>query len=82
MWRVARHNHLPARLVLAAILLKLSKHTALLLSLLILGKATGRYDLGEPALLGVAIAAAFLHLGARALNQRASAEDRPSHEPR
>lgn len=73
---------LSRRFVLAAILLKLSKHTALLVSLLILGKAAGRYDFGGPTLLGLAIVAVFLHWGARALQQRVPDENFPHQEPR
>ena len=82
MWPTASWGSSPRRLIVSTLLLKLSKHTALLVSLLVLGKATGRYDLGETTLLGLAIAAASLHLGARALVQHVEARGGREEGPR
>ncbi len=57
-------------IITSTFLIKLSKHLALLVCLLIVGQGAGRYDLSQISLLGLAIASALLHLTGRALHHR------------
>jgi hypothetical protein len=54
----------------AAFLLKLSKHLALLTSLFILGRTSGRGDVDPLWIFAAAVLASALHLASRALSMR------------
>jgi hypothetical protein len=54
----------------AALLLKLSKHLALLTILSILGRTSGRVDVDPLWIFGAAALATALHLASRALRMR------------
>jgi len=58
------------RTAFSALLIKVSKHLALLLSLLILGQASGRYQVGEISLFALALASSLLHGLGRFLEDR------------
>lgn len=60
----------PSALVWSGFLIRFAKHLALLLSLLILGRATRQLPLSEAGLLALAAGAALLHLLGRALERR------------
>lgn len=51
----------PSTIVLAAFLVKLAKHLALLVCLAIVGQASGRVALEQPTLLAMVVAAATIH---------------------
>jgi hypothetical protein len=51
----------PAKLVIAAFLIKLAKHLALLVCLAIVGQASGRAAFGQLTILLLAIGAALIH---------------------
>ncbi len=65
-------RHPPSVLILAAFLIKLAKHLALLVCLAIIGQATGRAALGQLTILMLAIAAAMIHGLGQALRRRSS----------
>jgi uncharacterized membrane protein YcaP (DUF421 family) len=58
------------QIALPVFLIKASKHLALLVCLLILGRASGRYQISELSLLGVTVLAAVVHLWGRSLQRR------------
>ena len=66
-----RHDCIAA--VASVFLTKVAKHLALLACLMIVGKATGRFTIGEPGIFLLAIFAAMAHLFGRALAPRSSA---------
>lgn len=57
-------------IITSTFLIKLSKHLALLVCLLIVGQMSHRYEVSQAAILGLAIASALLHLTGRALHHR------------
>ena len=59
-------------------LLKLAKHLALLACLLILGRASGRAEMGQVWIFALAVIAALLHLGGRALRLRGTDGAQPA----
>ena len=59
-------------------LLKLAKHVALLACLLILGRASGRAEIGQIWIFSLALIAALLHLGGRALRLRSTGGAQPA----
>ena len=54
----------------AAFLSKLAKHLALLACLAIVGESTGRFVLGQTAILLLVVSAALLHSAGRTLQRR------------
>lgn len=62
----------PSTIVFAAFLIKLAKHLALLVCLAIVGQATGRAALGQPAIFSLVVAAALIHGLGQALGRRGS----------
>jgi hypothetical protein len=56
--------------VASTLLSKVAKHLALLACLLIAGKATGRFTIGEPGIFLLTIFATMAHLFGRALSPR------------
>jgi len=72
---MSRHNHgrlrSPLTIVVAAFLTKLAKHLALLACLAIVGEASGKAAIGQPAILLLIIGATLLHQAGSALKQRA-----------
>jgi len=64
-----RKKTMRARLTASAFLLKVSKHLALLVCLLILVPASRRYEVGQLSILGLAVLSAVLHLASRALQR-------------
>lgn len=54
----------------SSLLLRLSKHAALLVCLLILGRVSGRYGISSASLLYLAVLSALLHMMGRALQVR------------
>ncbi len=61
---------MPGKIITSAFLIRLSKHGALLACLLLLGRASNRYEVGQAWILGLTIASALLHLAGRALRLR------------
>lgn len=59
-----------ARTLVSVLLKKVSKHLALLVCLLILGQATGRYQVGQIVIFGLTLASALLHSLGRLLQDR------------
>jgi len=60
----------PSTIVFAAFLTKLAKHLALLACLAIVGAATGRVALAQPAILGLAVCAVLVHTLGQTLKRR------------
>lgn len=71
------HSYITA--ALAVFLSKAAKHLALLACLMIVGKATGRFTIGEPDIFLLTIFATMAHLFGRALAPRLSS--RPFKTP-
>jgi hypothetical protein len=65
----------------SALLIKVSKHLALLLSLLILGQASGRYQVGEISLFALALASSLLYALGRFLQDRVRRQAAPRGGP-
>ncbi len=61
---------MPAKIITSTFLIKLSKHCALLVCLLLLGQVSNRYEVSQATILGLVIASALLHLAGRALQLR------------
>lgn len=57
----------------SAFLIRFAKHLALLVSLLILGRAAGRMEVSEAALLALAAGSALLHIVGRTLPAKTAA---------
>ncbi len=57
---------------------KLAKHLALLTCLLILERVSGRAEIGQIWIFGLALAASLLHLGGRALRLRSTDGAQPA----
>lgn len=62
------HDHPRPAAILSALLSKISKHLALLACLIIVGKAAGRFTIGEPGIFLLTIFATMAHLCGRALS--------------
>ena len=58
------------RTATSTFLIKISKHLALLVCLLILSRASGRYEASQILILGLTVASSLLHLAGRALQNR------------
>jgi len=58
------------RIVASAFLIKLGKHLALLACLLILGRASGRYEVNEIPVFALTVLSALIHLAGRSLRHR------------
>ena len=64
----------PAKLVVAAFLIKLAKHLALLVCLAIVGQASGRAAFGQLTIALLALAAALIHGLGQTLKRRSCSE--------
>jgi hypothetical protein len=56
----------PSRIVFGLFLIKLGKHLAVLASLLILGHAAGRFDVGQPAIFFLIVLSAVSYSSGKA----------------
>ncbi len=63
-----RRRHRRTAIVASVLLTKIAKHLALLACVLILGKAAGRFAMGELGIFLLALFATVAHLFARALS--------------
>ena len=68
--------------VCSAFLVRFAKHLALLLSLLIVGRADQRVEVSQTTLLALAVGSALLHLIGRALQPRGPRTNLVQHDPR
>lgn len=76
-WSIRSANKSPVSAsVLAAFLIKLAKHMAVLSCLLIVGTATGKTVLDQFGIFLMVVAAALAHIVGRALERRAAASIR------
>jgi len=66
----SRWNHPHVTAVTSVLLSKVAKHLALLACLMIVGKATGRFTIGELGIFLLTIFATMAHLFGRALSPR------------
>lgn len=66
----SRWHHPRVAAVTSVFLSKAAKHLALLACLMIVGKATGRFTIGEPGIFLLTIFATMAHLFGRALSPR------------
>lgn len=62
----------PVSCVTSPFLQKLAKHLALLTCVLILERASGRAEIGQIWIFGLALIASLLHVGGRALRLRST----------
>ncbi len=62
-----RHDHPRPAALISALLAKVSKHMALLGCLMILGKASGRLEIGEVSIFVLIASASVMHLCGRLL---------------
>ena len=72
----ARIRQIRSSCVLAAFLLKLAKHLALLVCFMIIGTASGRFAPTELTIFFMALAAAVLHSTGRSLEPRIALRER------
>lgn len=59
---------MPARIIVSNVLTKISKHLALLACVLIISRASGRYEVEQFWLFAVACTSALIHLTGRRLS--------------
>lgn len=64
----------------SAFLIKAGKHLALLVCLLILGRASGRYEVSQVLILGLTVASVLLYHAGRVLQSRALRKPLRRHE--
>lgn len=83
MWWWNEERGHGGRIVFSALLIKFSKHLALLVCLLILGRASGRYPITELSIFGLTVLAAMVHFCGRSLSRgsRPASSLQGRHDP-